>query len=145
MNENIKSVLQINQFVFDELSFKRKGFRQPDADELPLEVETTVRKRGVNDYLVSLTVTVSKENEFDASVRITGYCEIDDDTPNLEIILRENAPAILYPYARAEMTLLTSQPETSPVVLPVINMHEMMRDSKSTTATDSAKAEENLH
>ena len=140
MNENVKSVLQIKHFVFDELSFKRKGFRQPDVDELPFEVETTVRKRGVNDYLVSLMITVSKENEFDASVRITGYCEIDDNTPNLEVILRENASAILYPYARAEMTLLTSQPETSSVVLPVINMHEMMRNAKTSVPADFAAA-----
>ena len=138
MNKQAKSILKINHFVFDELSFKRKGFRQPDMDEIPYQVETTMHKESVNHYLVTLTITVSKANEFDATVRLTGYCEIDDNLPNRDIILSENVPAILYPYARAQLTLMTAQPETTPVVLPVVNVHEMMRNAETLTPDTSA-------
>lgn len=125
MNKQAKSVLSISHFVFDELSFRRKGFQQADQKDIPFEVGHSVKKTEENNYIVSLMLKVNKENEYDAVVRISGYCEVDDNDPNKEILLHENAPAILYPYARAQMTMLTSQPETTPLVLPVVNVHEL--------------------
>lgn len=131
MDKQYKSVLSISHFVFDELSFKRKGFQQPNQSDTPFEVGHSVKKTGDNNYIVSLMLKVNKENEYDAVVRMSGYCVVDDNDPMLDILLHENAPAILYPYARAQMTMLTSQPETTPLVLPVVNIHALFhKDSK---------------
>lgn len=147
MNEQSKSVLSISHFVFDELSFKRKGFRQPDMDNVPFEVGHSVKKTEDNNYIVSLMLKVNKENEYDAVVRISGYCIVDDNDPNKEVLLHENAPAILYPYARAQMTMLTAQPETTPLVLPVVNVHALFhQDHDGKKGTPNTKNEDkDLH
>lgn len=131
MEQQVKSVLNISHFVFDEISFNRKGFKQDKNDKIPFEIGTAVREDGENNYIVTLTLSVDKENEYTAKVRISGYCTIEGETDNKDILLNENAPAILYPYARAQMTMLTAQPETTPLVLPVVNIHAIREQAKN--------------
>ena len=43
-------------------------------------------------------------------------------------LISKNSVAILMPYLRSEISLLTAQPETETVVLPVFNINRMMDD-----------------
>jgi len=59
----------------------------------------------------------------------------DDRSVNIEQIVAnlngmppKNAVAILMPYLRSELTILTAQPETDSIVLPVLNVVEMMQN-----------------
>ena len=70
---------------------------------------------------------------------MTGYCQVDPETQGLDVLLNENVPAILLPYIRAQLTLLTSQPETMPAILPVINVHDLIQQAK-----DEQKNSQNL-
>lgn len=125
------SVLKIHHFVFNSIHFQRKGFRQNQKDdsELSLQVKVNVKKTNVNNYIVTLDLDVEKENEYISSVSLSGYCEIDDNADKKDAILQVNAPAILFPYARAQLSLLTAQPETEPIVLPVINFQQLYEHS----------------
>ena len=129
MNEQNQSILSFSHIVFDELSFKRIGFRQPDEQEIQTTIGCTVRAFAPNQYGVTLTVQADKSNEYNASAQITGYCEINDDFPQRDLILRENAAAILYPYALSALSPLTAQPETTPIVLPVVNIHDLAKNA----------------
>lgn len=125
-----ESVLKITHFVFDNISFERKGFKSEGGELSPAQISVEIQKSEANQYIVFLTVSVEKQNEYAASVTIAGFCEIDDNTPNLHDLLNINAPSILFPYARAELTLITAQPETDPIVLPVINFQAMYEHTK---------------
>ncbi len=127
MNQNntSESILRISHFVFDKIQFQRIGFKGEGGDLSPAQIGVGIKKLDANQYTVSLTVSVEKENEYEASVTIIGFCEVDDNSPDLQDLLNINAPSILFPYARAELTLITAQPETDPVVLPVINFQAM--------------------
>lgn len=133
MNEKStsESVLEITHFVFDDISFRRNGFKAEGGEILPAEIGVEIKRIKDNSYIVSLSVSVEKENEYDASVTISGFCQIDDNTPNLQDFLNINAPSILFPYARAELTLITAQPETDPIVLPVVNFQAMYENAKN--------------
>ena len=89
-----------------------------------------VEKQGDNHYIVTLDVGIEKKDEFSALASISGYCEIDDNHPQRDIMLKVNAPAIMFPYVRAQLTLLTAQPETEPIVLPVVNFQKIYEKSK---------------
>lgn len=78
-----------------------------------------------------LALRVTRPDEYEAFVQISGFFTIDENEPNKEQLINENAVAVLYPYARSEMTLLTAQPETEPIVLPVMNIVEMIKASTS--------------
>ncbi len=125
MNQTSENVLQISHFVFDKIHFQRIGFKSEGGDLSPAQIGVGIKKLDANQYTVSLTVSVKKENEYEASVTIIGFCEVDDNRPDLQDLLNINAPSILFPYARAELTLITAQPETDSVVLPVVNFQAM--------------------
>ena len=139
---SVESILKISHFVFDEIYFQRKGFLKPKANtEIPIEISSSVNQIDDNHYNVTLRVKVEQEEEYTAYVAITGYCELDATTSETDrmIILRENVPAILFPYARAELTLITAQPETTPLVLPVVNMQALAQNGVATPAQEIRK------
>lgn len=124
-----ESILEINHFVFNSLQFTRKGFRQ-DSKKVSVRFDVNVERTEKDHYIVTLKLYADKTDEYTASVSISGYCVIDDDFPQKDILLQANAPSILFPYARAQLSLLTAQPETEPLVLPVMNFQQLLEDSK---------------
>jgi len=45
-----------------------------------------------------------------------------------EIIVTKNTLAILFPYLRAQVTMMTSQPDVEPVVIPAININLLLQN-----------------
>lgn len=113
-----------------QISFTRVGFQDKSSSEAQIGIATHVESIGAGKYQVSLSLKALKEREYEALVSITGYCEIDEDTPDRDKILQENAVAILFPYVRAEMTLLTAQPETEPLIIPAINVRALIKQGR---------------
>lgn len=44
-----------------------------------------------------------------------------------ETLIHKNAVAIMMPYLRSEVSLLTSQPETNSIVMPIFNINKMIK------------------
>lgn len=128
-DKSLRGELTIQHFVFNKISFERTGFKN-DVDDLPASFSVQVEKQGDSHYIVTLDVGIEKKDEFSALASISGYCEIDDNHPQRDIMLKVNAPAIMFPYVRAQLTLLTAQPETEPIVLPVVNFQKIYEKSK---------------
>lgn len=93
-----------------------------DETEVKLKMGVAIKKYDADKYTVSLQVLAEKEEEYSVEIQITGYCSIADDCGMRDAILKKNAVAILFPYVRAQLTLITSQPEIEPIVLPVFNI-----------------------
>lgn len=129
-DDKIASMLKLCRVVFDEISFARIGFKQSHA-KTKFSMGRTVNKISDGQYQVSLSAKVVRSEEYEAEVSITGYCEIDESDPHKDTILKENAVAILFPYVRAELTLITAQPETEPFVLPAVNIKAMLDEAES--------------
>ena len=125
----LDGVLQIPRVVFDEISFVRKGFKT-ESSEIGFQFEQNIEKVEDSRYNVSLRAAVSKDDEYNATVQITGFCIVNENDPNKDQLLKENAAAILFPYIRAELTLITAQPETDSLVLPVINISTMLQKAE---------------
>ena len=45
------------------------------------------------------------------------------------ILIQQNAIAIVFPYIRSQISLLTAQPEVDPVILPPMNIAQMVKES----------------
>lgn len=127
-DNSIASVLTLRHIVFDQITFRRTGFRKRNS-ETKLDIGKQVEKTGEGKYQVTLSMRAEREKEYEAEVSVTGYCEIAEDTPGKDRILNENAIAILFPYVRAELTLLTAQPETEPLVIPAVNINAMLKQT----------------
>lgn len=126
---SIKSVLKMEHIIFDRVSFSRKGFHNKHTDTVNLKARKKVDRDDDGQYRVTLNVTAEKMNEYVAEVQITGYCCIDENHPQKDLLLNENAVAILFPYVRSELSLITAQPETDPIVLPAMNISAMFNNT----------------
>lgn len=126
--KNIASVLTLNKLVFDKIEFNRKGFKNKNEIEMGIEVQIS---RGIDDISkVTLILKGNKEGEYDFIISLSGYFSFDVDIENKQAqdLINKNAVAILMPYLRSEVSLLTAQPETECVVLPPFNINKMLEE-----------------
>ena len=127
----VPSVLQMDPVVFDELSFQRKGFQNKEKGApVNLSVARQVQKISDGHYRVIVRATVTCPQEYVARVQISGFCSLREDLENKDELLNGNALAILFPYIRSQLTLLTAQPGTNPIVLPAMNIAKMLEESE---------------
>ena len=127
MKDDARSALKMDHIVFDRIRFDRKGFQNSTSKEISFKARAKIEQAAEDQYSVTLFVSAEKKLEYIAEVQITGYCMIDDNHPQKETLLNENAIAILFPYVRAELSLITAQPETDPIVLPTMNISAMFK------------------
>ena len=61
----------------------------------------------------------------------TIYFELDEQANKRDVLIRQNAVAILFPYLRSQVSLLTTQPGVEPVILPPLNIAKMVEQAIS--------------
>lgn len=127
--KNIESVLKLNKVVFDKIEFNRLGFK--NEQELELEIQSNISQRYETDiYKVTLILKGKKTDEYTLEISLSGFFSIEstelaDDLKNA--LITKNSIAILMPYLRSQVSLLTAQPEVDCVVLPPFNINEMLK------------------
>lgn len=129
---NFNSSLMLQRLVFDKIEFNRKGFKNTNELNFELQVQIGVSEESV--HRVTLVLRGEKEEEYSVEIGLSGFFRIDVqeevDDKMFQHLMSKNAVAILMPYLRSELTLLTAQPETDSVVLPPFNINKMMKSKK---------------
>lgn len=125
---NFNSSLILQRLVFDKIEFDRKGFKNTNELNFELQVQISINEDSV--HRVTLVLRGEKEDEYTVEIRLSGFFRIDIqdevDDKMFQYLMSKNAVAILMPYLRSELTLLTAQPDTDSVVLPPFNINKMM-------------------
>lgn len=127
-NKNIRSFLKLEHIVFDKIEFQRFGFKTDHEVNFGLQSNIT-QHRETELYKITLNLTGIKKDEYRFEISLTGFFDFDsreslkDDIKKK--LITQNAVAILMPYLRSEVSLLTAQPETDCVVLPALNINNM--------------------
>ena len=131
--ENIESNLKIKNIYFSELSFRRD-----ENIEKTLEITHSIDVKYEDVLKDSIKVSIiysskAKNSLFETKVVINGRFELtnyenfDDDT--IESLLKINTIAILVPYLRSQVVLLTSQIGINPIQIPIINAEMLYRST----------------
>lgn len=118
----------MHAIVFDKIEFTRKGFKTDT--ELKFQLNIRIGTDEENNYKVTLILNGNKKDEYEFSISLSGFFTIKNietmkDTLKQDLI-NKNAVAIMMPYLRSEVTILTAQPETDSVVLPVFNISKII-------------------
>ena len=130
MDKNI-SALRMEGLFFDEISFIREGFEQ-DESKFNFNLETTVGTNCSEDlYKVTLKMEGNKTGEYKIVISLTGIFSFDsgekfNDKLKNDLISK-NTVAIMMPYLRSQVSLITAQPGIECVVLPPFNINNMMK------------------
>lgn len=132
-HKDIKSILNMDKMVFDKIEFNRLGLK--NDEKLKMEMATNIGKSEKGDrYRVSLTLKGEKQREYNFAITLTGFFSFDSDTPvdttAQDVLIGKNAVAILLPYMRSELSLLTAQPDVDIVTLPIFNVNHMLDNEK---------------
>ena len=94
----------------------------PDGDELNIDIEPGGIKRGV-DFTLTLNLHLYDNNGLlDVKVEVLGYFTFKEKENEVPDYFTINAPAILFPYVRAYVSLLTSLSGKGTVNLPTLNL-----------------------
>jgi preprotein translocase subunit SecB len=126
---SIQSMLHLDKIVFDKIEFKRLGFSSDK--ELEVEIQSSIAQRqDMEIYKITLVLNGNKPDEYIFEISLTGFFTIETGSELSEemknALITKNAVAILMPYMRSEVSLLTAQPGMECVVLPAFNISKML-------------------
>lgn len=124
---DFNSILTLQKMVFDKIEFDRKGFK--NTNELKFELQVQIGLDENDTYKVTLVLNGTKQEEYDIAISLSGFFQVEGqeklEDKLVQNLISKNAVAILMPYLRSELTLLTAQPDTDSVVLPPFNINKM--------------------
>ena len=130
MKQDARSVLKLEKLVFDKLLFERKGFSSENNFEF--NMESQISKRSNEEiYKVTLILHGKKPDEYIMEISLTGFFSFGTDASisdeDKKELISKNTLAILMPYLRSEVSILTAQPEVEGIVLPPFNINNLIK------------------
>lgn len=126
--DKVTSSLILDKLVFEKIEFYRKGLKNNKDINYQMDVQIGVDKDEM--YKVTLILKGDKEGEYEFEIGLSGFFSFDSDGEindnQKQELISKNTIAIMMPYLRSEVSLLTAQPETECVVLPPFNINRML-------------------
>ena len=126
--KKIESILRLDDLSFEKISFERIGPKNDNEEDHKISVRI-----GENSeekvFRVVLSIKTFKKEEYNTEISLRGIFSFNQEIDNDEKrdFIRSNAIAIMMPYMRSELTLLTSQPGVNPIVLPPFNVQALLK------------------
>lgn len=122
-----ESPLVLEKIEIVESNFRKKD-EVIDGLELGVQVERKLNKLDDGFFEVLLETIVSDEEET-VFVNVKGRAIFSTQQENMDI-LEKNTIAIMFPYIRSYISIITTQPGMNPIVLPAMNIVAMVNDQK---------------
>lgn len=115
----MKSNLKMRDLYFSECSVKRSCTVKDG--EYKADLQRKICPVGEHQFDVELKLTVEKDDMAVSVVANAHFLYEADEYDMEEKIINANTVAIMFPFIRSQVTLLTTQPGMTPIVLPPIN------------------------
>ncbi|HIY89198.1 MAG TPA: protein-export chaperone SecB [Candidatus Bacteroides pullicola] len=108
----------------------------PDGEELRIDIEPSGVKRG-KDFTLTLCIHLYDNGGLiDVKAEVLGYFTLKNEEANVPDFLTRNAPAILFPYVRAYVSLLTSLSGKGTINLPTLNLSGLEGELRKNMRTE---------
>ncbi|MBR0282842.1 MAG: protein-export chaperone SecB [Oscillibacter sp.] len=121
-------MLKLEHLVFDKLNFHRIGFKNENEVKFSFGFRFDIQSE--TQFTTRIRVQGVKEAEYDFTVEVSGYFIMENNPVGIDILSKQNATAIIFPYVRSQIALLTAQPEIEPIVLPPFNIAAMVTQAE---------------
>lgn len=130
INESSKCILKMENIAVEEISFKR-SFEAIKPGKLKFNIEAKykdVSERNIKTMAICKIENTDKSLQL--SITVSGLFSINYDIEGIDnkSILRNNTLAIIFPYLRSQVSLITAQPNLTPIVLPPVNITEFIKE-----------------
>lgn len=126
--EAIKSVLSLKNIYFESISFRSTGEKTDKGEaEIGFGVPPVVSDGACFTVKIQSRISIPACAKIDLT--IVGDFEAASDRDINKLI--PNAIAIIFPYLRSEISLITSQPNMAPLVVPAVNINALLNKVRS--------------
>lgn len=122
---NYESPLVLKNIMITEGTFKRSEDSLEDV-ELQVNVSHNVNQISDREYKIILELSVA-DPQGKLSVFVKGMAIFETEQKTRTLIER-NTLAIMFPYFRSYVSILTTQPGMMPIVLPAMNIIAMLTE-----------------
>ena len=129
--DTVRAHLIFQGYSVDSLQFEAKSEMAIAGNELMINphFDRRIIQNGEDQYDIQLNLLINEETlPFSAKVSVIGHFQ-NKGIQDIENALQVNATAILYPYVRATMSMLTNLAQVPSVNLPTINLAKMFERS----------------
>ncbi len=99
--------------------------------EVPLRVKSNLNEIDKDNFSLDLEAIISNAEKFPFNLTVIiegGFMAVDWKKAMKQIELKTTA--ILFPYMRALLTTLTATAGINPIILPIVNVEELINRSK---------------
>ena len=123
IDKNEKSILRLEKVVVNTEATKIEKDAEVSFSKQLNQMEKSL-------YKVTVSVGINSNSVCNMNITMSGFFRLEEDSTLGKRLLQTNAVAILFPYVRSQLTLLTSQPGFDPVILPVMNINALFANEK---------------
>lgn len=133
---NADCKLQMNQLYFSKFDFAYDGKEEDTDYRTSFQIEYAVNRKDASKFRITIDTSVKNKSEsIVLNLQTVGVFTIvnDGDDTNNDIdehLIKVNTVAIMLPFIRSQISLLTAQPGLKPVLLPPININALMEPQK---------------
>ena len=139
MSEHHESILKLLNLYVEEMGFTGTGVCNNGETTLRYSRDMLLNPDGTRS--VRLSVLGKCPNGASFKIQLVGVFHIElNETVGeeiLETLYKDNTVAILFPYLRSQISLLTTQPNMAPIYLPPMNMVNLFKEAEKRTVADS--------
>ncbi|MDR2572677.1 MAG: protein-export chaperone SecB, partial [Oscillospiraceae bacterium] len=122
-----ESVLKLLGLYVDDMNYKGTGI--PDNGEVSMRYSREISENHDGTHEVRLGVEGKYSNGATFNVYMIGIFIIDSPEPINDIVAatlyKDNTVAIMFPYIRTQLSLLTTQPGITPITIQPMNIVRM--------------------
>ena len=126
--------LQMNELYFSKYDFVQTREDNDTDYETSFQIEYAVNNQNSSKYRIKIKTTVKNKTEsMLLNLETIGVFTVDKEGVNDDIgdhLIKVNTVAIMFPFIRSQISLLTTQPGLEPVLLPPININALMDSEK---------------
>lgn len=124
INKDAQSTLTLKSICIDKFSFNRLGIQQGEAELNVKFLAKDLYDQEKEELIINLVANLECDEIFDLNVEVVGAFGVSEEAFEQ---LKPNAVAIMFPFLRSQISLLTTQPDMIPVVLPAMNINKLLK------------------
>jgi preprotein translocase subunit secB len=127
-----ESLITMLDFYFSEIKYNNNK-RTPETTKINCKNRVEYQFDETDKTLVTVKINTelnSDNNSINLSVSAVGVFSIPLGLEARDYICKANTVAIMFPFVRSEITLLTAQPGLMPIMLPPVDVNALIKDQK---------------
>jgi len=135
MEKDCSSILNMLDIYFSSIKFTQNK-KQLGEIKLVIDhaIEYQINQEDDSVYQTIIKSTIKDDaRQFSLELITNGIFSLTDqdvDESRKEVLLKMNTVAIMFPYIRSEVSLLTAQPGLTPVQMPIIDVSKLVLNQK---------------